>query len=401
MTVRSGCIGILTAGGDCPGLNAAIRAVTLAANRRGMDVIGFYDGFSGLINNQTVELCDDNVGEILSVGGTMLGTSRLKLRKVRIGSEKVNLEDIALQNIMANRIDTLVCLGGGGTQKNACKLMKRGLNVVTLPKTIDNDVWGTELCFGYDSAVQIATNALEQLGSTARSHHRIMVCELMGHKAGWLALSAGVAAGADVILIPEIPFELEKIARHIAARKKAGFNHSIIAVAEGAVSREIALEKASKEKADKSDSDADKKGKAEDVYDSLLQATRVSDLRDDPVKEKQLDNPPIVYHMVQEPLACQIARKLQEMTGSEARATVLGHVQRGGCPSAADRQLATMLGVFAADSIEQGNVNIMAAWINNSPSAVALDQVAGKRKVVPPESALLQAARMTGCCLGD
>ncbi len=400
MTVRSGCIGILTAGGDCPGLNAAIRALTLAAARRGMDVIGICDGFSGLISNQTIVLSADNVSEILRVGGTMLGTSRLKLRKVRIRSEKVNLEDVALQNIMANRIDTLVCLGGGGTQKNACKLMKRGLDVITLPKTIDNDVWGTDLCFGYDSAVQIAANALEQLISTARSHHRIMVCELMGHKAGWLALSAGIAAGADVILIPEIPYELEVIARHIAARKQAGFDHTIIAVAEGAVSREMASVKDKCSASNSSSVDQDKQ-RADVVYDSLQQAARAADLRDDPVKPKQLDNPPILYHMVHEPLACQIARKLQEMTGSEARATILGHVQRGGCPSVADRQLATMLGVHAIDSIECGSVNNMIAWINNAPAVVPLEQVAGKRKVVPPESPLLQAARMTGCCLGD
>lgn len=393
MIPQAGCIGILTAGGDCPGLNAAIRALTLAAVAKGINVVGIQDGFGGLIDNRTVPLTCDTVNRLLPKGGTILGTSRTKIHKVKSGNSVVNMEDIAISNIMTNRIDTLVCLGGGGTQKNALKLMKRGVNIVTLPKTIDNDVCGTDLCFGYDSAVQIATEAIDRLFSTASSHHRIMVCELMGHKAGWLTMSAGLASGADVVLIPEIPYDLNVIAGHIEKRRSEGKKYSIIAVAEGAVSKEQLL--ASQES---------KKQKANDevIYDSVEDAAMNKTHLDEPVVEKRLENDSgMVYHMVAESLGGQIARKLQAITGIEARSTVLGHIQRGGAPSAADRMLCTIFGTYAISEIAAGKYNIMVGLRNNLSCSVPLEEVAGKRKLVPPDHPLIQAARITGVCLGE
>ena len=203
---KTKCIGILTAGGDCPGLNPAIRAVCKAAlNEFGMTVIGFQDGFRGLVENRSINIDNRTVSGILTVGGTFLGTSRVKIHKMPVGDKTIDMTPVAIENLKKHHIDCLVCLGGGGTQKNAHRLMQAGVNVLTLPKTIDNDVWGTDLTFGYDTARQIATEAIDRLHTTATSHHRVIVCEIMGHKAGWLTLSAGIAGGADVILIPELP----------------------------------------------------------------------------------------------------------------------------------------------------------------------------------------------------
>src|SRR5215471_15921248 len=234
-------IGILTSGGDCPGLNAAIRAVGKAASGVfGMQVQGFRDGFRGLMENRTMVLDRETLSGILTVGGTILGTSRDKPYRMMIGGKEMDATDAIVANYEKYHLDVLVCLGGGGTQKNALYLKEKGLNVITLPKTIDNDVAMTDVTFGFDTAVGIATEAIDRLHSTAHSHHRIVVVEIMGHRAGWLALGAGVAGGADVILIPEIPYDVEVIASAIRQRMRSGKSFSIVAVAEGAASKKDA-----------------------------------------------------------------------------------------------------------------------------------------------------------------
>ena len=231
-------IGMLTSGGDSPGLNAAIRAVGKAAHGFfGMQVIGFRDGFRGLMENRVVNLDEAALSGILTVGGTILGTSRDRPDRMPVGGKVIDATNVIIENYEKNHLDVLVCLGGGGTQKAALKLKQAGLNVITLPKTIDNDVALTDVTFGFDTALGIATEAIDRLHSTAHSHHRIVVVEIMGHRAGWLTLGAGVAGGADVILLPEIPYVVENVAAAIRQRMRSGKSFSIVAVAEGAASR--------------------------------------------------------------------------------------------------------------------------------------------------------------------
>jgi 6-phosphofructokinase len=232
-------IGILTSGGDCPGLNAAIRAIAKAAiGVYGMKVVGILEGFRGLVKDKTIRIDEQVVSGILTHGGTILGTSRDKPHRMPVGGKLVDMMDQAVATVRRNRLDCLVCLGGGGTQKVAFRLAKAGVRVVTLPKTIDNDVAETDASFGFDTAMNIATEAIDRLHTTATSHHRVIVCEIMGHRAGWLTLGAGIAGGADVILIPEIPYDLKAVADYLRDRRKKGKRFSIIAVAEGARSRE-------------------------------------------------------------------------------------------------------------------------------------------------------------------
>ena len=234
-------IGILTAGGDSPGLNAAIRGVgKTAQGRYDMQVIGFLDGFRGLVDNRSKRLNGDSLSGILTKGGTILGTSRDKPHRMMFGGKKQDMTDVIVENYHANHLDALVCIGGGGTQKNALQLMQKGLNIITLPKTIDNDVALTDTTFGFDTALGIATDAIDRLHSTAHSHHRIIVVEIMGHRAGWLALGSGIAGGADVILLPEIPYSLDSVAEAIRKRVQGGKKFSIVAVAEGALPKDQA-----------------------------------------------------------------------------------------------------------------------------------------------------------------
>ena len=233
-------IGILTAGGDSPGLNAAIRGIgKVAIERHGMRVIGFRDGFRGLMQNRIEWLGPEQLSGILTLGGTILGTSRDKPHKMPIGGKTRNMTDVMVENYARHDLAALVCLGGGGTAKNAWRLSKHGINVVCLPKTIDNDVSGTDVTFGFDTALNIASEAIDRLHSTAHSHHRIIVCEIMGHNTGWLALGAGLAGGADVILIPEIPFNTEFVAESIRERSRGGKRFSIVAVSEGAMTQHV------------------------------------------------------------------------------------------------------------------------------------------------------------------
>ena len=232
-------VGILTSGGDCPGLNAAIRGVGKAAlGFYGMQVIGFRDGFRGFMENRTMELDGDMLSGILTQGGTILGTSRDKPHRMPVGGKVVDVTDVIVDNYHKHHLDVLVCLGGGGTQKNAYRLAQKGLNIITLPKTIDNDVTLTDVTFGFDTALGVATEAIDRLHSTAHSHHRIIVVEIMGNKVGWLALGAGIAGGADAILIPEIPYDVERVADAIRSRSHRGKRFSLVAVAEGAISKQ-------------------------------------------------------------------------------------------------------------------------------------------------------------------
>jgi phosphofructokinase-like protein len=369
-------IGILTAGGDSPGLNAAIRGFGKAAwNNYKLDVIGFKDGFRGLMEDRYVHLDKTKLSGILTIGGTILGTSRDKPEKMPVGNKMVDMTDLIVENYHKHHLDALVCIGGGGTQKNAYALMKKGLNIVTLPKTIDNDVAFTDVSFGFDTALGIAVEAIDRLHSTAHSHHRIIVVEIMGHRSGWLALGAGISGGADVILIPEIPYKIESIAESIMARVKNGSNFSIIAVAEGAISQKTR---------DKMEEYRDKMDKCQEKeeYGKLKKAL------------KKCQGLQVGHSM-------KLARKLEELTHLESRVTILGHLQRGGTPSAADRLLATRLGAACADYIRQGIFGIMVASQGGVTVPVPLEKVAGKRKVVPPDHDWIVSARAVGTCLGD
>jgi len=375
---KTKCIGILTSGGDCPGLNAAIRGVVKAAiGVYGIKVVGFLDGFRGLVENRTINLDDRAVSGILTQGGTILGTSRDKPNKMPMGGKKMDMTNVAMENLEKHNIDCLVCLGGGGTQKNAYHLHNAGgVEVLTLPKTIDNDVYGTDITFGFDTAMGIATEAIDRLHTTATSHHRIIVCEIMGHNSGWLALGAGIAGGADVILIPEIPYDLKAVAKHLEKRRISGKRFSIIAVAEGAISLEEAKALA------KAEADGKKKKNSSGEV----------------VVEKNADGH--AYHLVQEPKASQIARRIQQLTGVEARVTSLGHVQRGGSPSTRDRLICSLLGTATADSLAQGNYNNMIAIRGDHSEPVPLKDVAGKKKLVPKDHPWLQTAELVGTCMG-
>ncbi len=390
---KTRCIGLLTAGGDCPGLNAAIRAVAkVCINEYGIKVIGITDGFRGLVENRTVLLDDLTVSGILTRGGTILGTSRDKPHKMPMGGEIRDMTAVAVENARRLQIDCLVCLGGGGTQKNAMRLHQvGGLEVMTLPKTIDNDVAETEISFGFDTAMNIATEAIDRLHTTATSHHRIIVCEVMGHRAGWLALGAGVAGGADVILIPELPYDLNIVADWLNERRRSGKRFSIVAVAEGA--RSNSEVKAAR----RARPESGRKSKPGTMTELIEDETRAGM----PLVMRQVRGQLISYHVVQEPMASRIARQLQELTGTEARVTSLGHVQRGGVPSPFDRLLCSMLGTKAAELLSQGRYNCMISYRGERCVPVPLSRVVGKRKIVTPDHPLVRTARLLGTCLGD
>jgi len=372
-------IGILTAGGDSPGLNAAIRGVGKAAqNVYDMRVIGFRDGFRGLAENRTVDLGGGVLSGILTVGGTILGTSRDKPHKMRIGGKVQDMTDVIVENYQSNHLDALVCLGGGGTQKNALVLKEKGLNVITMPKTIDNDVGLTDTTFGFDTALGIATDAIDRLHSTAHSHHRIIVVEIMGHRAGWLALGAGIAGGADVILLPEMPYSLQAVANAITDRVKRGKNFSIVAVAEGAMSIEDAAQ-----------------------VDAIEQRIETAEADEDRKARKQAKGDLKAIELSAGDHTLKLAHQLEELTGLESRPTILGHLQRGGTPSAADRLLATRLGTACADLINERHFGVMVAARGESAVPVPLEEVAGNKKLVPPDHPWVVTARRVGVCMGD
>ncbi len=327
-------IGILTAGGDCPGINAAIRGVgKTAISQYGMEILGFSSGFSGLINKEYVELTEASLSGILTLGGTILGTSREKPFKKNSEQGSDKPEQIK-KHYKELKLDCVVCIGGNGTQKTAGMLSDIGLNIVGIPKTIDNDVWGTDFTFGFDSAVHIGTEAIDRLHSTANSHQRIMVIELMGHGAGWLALYAGMAGGGDVILIPEIKADYREMNKYLTSRFNKKKPYSIVVVAEGI------------------------------EFPSQFRSA-----------------------------AEFIAYTIESETRIETRTTILGYVQRGGTPSPMDRILATRLGSMAAQLIAQEDFGKMVAVRGGQITSIPLKEVSGKLNLVPPNFSLIQKAR--------
>jgi 6-phosphofructokinase len=369
-------IGILTAGGDSPGLNAAIRGVGKAAiGHHGMQLVGFRDGFRGLVEDRFTRLESKRLSGILTTGGTILGTSRDKPHQMLVDGVVADMTGAVVRNYEKHRLDALVCLGGGGTAKNALRLVNAGLNVITLPKTIDNDVVRTDACFGFATALDVATEAVDRLHSTAHSHHRIIVVEIMGHGAGWLALGAGIAGGADVIMIPEIPYSVEVAAEAVRRRVRNGSNFSIVAIAEGARNVEDAAAYAAALQRKKAAPAGPERDQAVVALGALEAAHTGNTLR--------------------------VASKLEELTGLEARVTILGYVQRGGTPSPADRLLATRLGSAGADLIAEGVFGVMVASRGEGAEPVPLEEVAGKRRLVPMEHPWVQTARHAGVCLGD
>lgn len=372
-------VGILTAGGDSPGLNAAIRGIGKSAIRSNeMDIIGFRDGFRGLMENRIMRLDMQMLSSILTLGGTILGTSRDKPHKMPVGDENVDMTDVICDNYYHNNLDALICLGGGGTQKNAYRLAQRGLNILTLPKTIDNDVASTDVTFGFHTAMEIATEAIDRLHSTAHSHHRIIVIEVMGHNAGWLALGAGIASGADVILIPEIPYDPIEVAKAIRKRQQRGNNFSIVVVAEGALSQVD-----------------------HNTYIELKEKKRLAKEEKEKELKKEMDLELNKFKSHRSTNTVRLSQELEEMTGLESRLTILGHLQRGGTPSAADRVLATRLGGSCVQYIQEGVSGAMIAVKGQSTEAIPLEQVVGRRSVVPLDHSWLQSARRVGTCLGD
>lgn len=369
-------VGVLTAGGDSPGLNAAIRGLGKSALQRyDMQLIGFLDGFRGLMQNRTVRLDGAQLSGILTIGGTILGTSRDKPQRMQVGGKYLDMTEAMVDTYNKHHLDVLVCLGGGGTQKSALHLKQAGLNVITLPKTIDNDVAMTDVTFGFDTALSIATEAIDRLHSTAHSHHRIVVVEIMGHNAGWLALGAGVAGGADVILIPEMPYDIDKVANAILQRSRGGKHFSIVALSEGAMTRQYS-EKYGQLKEAKSTASSKKEKQA-----------AVQDLLE--LEEMHRDH------------TFWMSRSLEERTGLESRVTILGYLQRGGAPSAADRLLATRLGTTCATYIAEERYGVMVAARGDGVEAVPLEEVAGQRKTVPLDHHWIDSARSVGTCLGD
>jgi 6-phosphofructokinase 1 len=369
-------VGILTAGGDAPGLNAVIRGFGKTAIwHHGWELTGFIDGVRGLVEDRFIELTGEALSGILTVGGTVLGTSRDKVHKYVVDGEPQDMIPVIAQTYEKHGLDALVMLGGGGTAKNAKRLFDAGMNVVSLPKTIDNDVWGSDTSFGFATAMEIATDAIDRLHSTAHAHHRIILVELMGHRAGWLTLGAGIAGGADIILIPEIPYTVESVAKTIKARMKRGSTFSVVAVAEGA-----------RDTVDWADYRA-AKGLVETA--GSAEARRAAKAHLKHVEDAQREH------------TFKLARELEAATGLESRVTILGYVQRGGTPCSADRLLATRLGAAAADLVEDGVFGVLVAARGDETEPVPLADVAGKLKLVPEDHDWVETARKVGTGLGD
>jgi len=369
-------VGILTAGGDAPGLNAVIRGFgKTAINHYGMELIGFRDGIKGLVENRYEDLNGSALSGILTTGGTILGTSRDKINKYMIDGEPHNMVPTVQENLEKLGIEALVFLGGGGTAKNAKQLMDAGVNVIALPKTIDNDIACTDTSFGFATALEIATEAVDRLHSTAHSHHRIILTEIMGHRAGWLSLGAGIAGGADIILIPEIPYTVDSITATIKARIARGSTFSVVAVAEGA-----------RDTKDMADYEA-----AKLLVDAAKtpEAQRAARAHLANVEDSQREH------------TFKLARELEAATGLESRVTILGYVQRGGTPCAEDRLLATRLGTAAADLVADGEFGVLVAARGQGTEPVPLQEVAGKVKLVPLDHDWISTARKIGTGLGD
>lgn len=354
-------VGILTSGGDCQALNAAMRGVVkgLCKNLDELEVYGFYDGYKGLIYEKYRLLTPSDFSGILTRGGTILGSSRQPFKMMRVPDENgLDKVEAMKQTYHKLKLDCLVILGGNGTQKTANLLREEGLHVIHLPKTIDNDIYGTDITFGFQSALNIASQAIDCIHTTAASHNRVFIVEIMGHKVGWLTLHAGIASGADIILLPEIPYDINKVMEAIHDRSVAGKGFTILAVAEGAISKE--------------DAQLSKKD-----YKKKLEKSKY---------------PSVSY---------ELAAHIQELSGTEVRVAVPGHTQRGGSPCPFDRVLCTRLGAAAAQAILDKDYGCMIAMIDNETKRVPLEEVAGKLKSVDPECKTIKEAKTIGISFGD
>ncbi len=354
-------IGMLTSGGDCQALNAAMRGVVkcIAHSGEQVEFYGFLNGYRGLIYSDFRMLTSKDFSGILTKGGTILGSSRTPFKQIREPDENgLDKVEAMKQNYYKLQLDCLVVLGGNGSQKTANLLSQEGLNIVSLPKTIDNDLWGTDMTFGFQSAVDVATNVIDNIHTTADSHGRVFIIEVMGHKVGWLTLNAGMAGGADVILIPEIPYDIDKVCEAIEARNKRGSRFTIIAVAEGAISKK------------------DAKLSKKEYKDKLANSKY----------------PSVSY---------EIAEEIQKKTGNEVRVTVPGHMQRGGAPDPYDRVFASRLGAEAGKLILKKEYGFMVAYKNREIVKVPLSEIAGKLKYVSPDASIIKEAKMLGVCFGD
>ena len=354
-------IGMLTSGGDCQALNAAMRGVVkgLCSKRNDVEIYGFQDGYKGLIYSNFEMLTAKDFSGILTMGGTILGTSRQPFKLMRVpGPDGIDKVEAMKHTYHKLNLNCLVVLGGNGTHKTANLLREEGLNVITLPKTIDNDLWGTDMTFGFQSAVDIATEAIDRIHTTATSHSRVFIVEVMGHKVGWVTLHAGIAGGADIILLPEIPYDINKVIGAINKRTKAGKGFTILAVAEGAISKEDA-------------------------------ALSKKEYKEKVAKRKY---PSVSY---------EIADRIFEETGVEVRVTVPGHTQRGGSPCPYDRVLCTRLGSAAAQAVMDEDYGNMIAMINGKTKRVPLGEVAGRLKTVDPDCQMIKEAKRIGISFGD
>lgn len=354
-------IGMLTSGGDCQSLNASMRGVakTLYNNLNDVEIIGFHDGYKGLMYGEYHVMKSKDFSGILTQGGTIIGTSRQPFKLMGTPDENGMDKVLAMKKTYKKLgLECLVILGGNGTHKTANLLSEEGLNIVTLPKTIDNDIWGTDVTFGFESAVNVATNAIDCIHTTAASHSRVFIVEVMGHKVGWLTLHAGIAGGADIILLPEIPYDIDKIVKSIQKRTEEGKRFSILAVAEGAISKE----------------------------DAALPKKKL--------KEKRANTkyPSVSY---------EIGAEIEKRTGQEIRVTIPGHMQRGGGPCPYDRVLSTRFGAAAAGLILKKEYGNMVGMQNGEIVKVPLSEVAGKLKMVDPESSFIEEIRSLGISFGD
>ena len=356
-------IAVLTGGGDCPGLNAVIRAVTKTAiNKHGIEVWGVQDGYLGLIKDRIALLSYNDVSNILTVGGTILGTSNVAnpFRFAHRKGDRVQYRDVSdqcVRNLEKHGVQALVCIGGDGTMAVAARLAKKGLTIMGVPKTIDNDLYGTDVTFGFDTAVTTATEAIDKVHTTASSHHRVMIVEVMGRYAGWIALHAGVAGGADVILIPELPYELPKVCEYVLGRSKRGKQFSIVVVAEGA---------------------HEKQGQ-------MVVRKRIAS-SPDPIRLGGVAN--------------KLAEDISAQTGLECRAVILGHVQRGGTPTPYDRALATNFGHTAIELLIKGVKNHLVVLKGGRFASIGLSRVADRIRTVPKRNELVRAATAVGTSFG-
>ena len=356
-------VGMLTSGGDCQSLNATMRGVakTLYNNVKEIEIIGFLEGYKGLMHEEYKIMKPSDFSGILTEGGTIIGTSRQPFKLMRvIGEDGFDKVEAMKKTYKKLNLDCLVVLGGNGSQKTANLLREEGLNVVSLPKTIDNDLWGTDMTFGFQSAVNIASDAIDCIHTTAASHGRVFIVEVMGHKVGWLTLYAGIASGADVILIPEIPYDIDKVVGAIERRKRNGSGFTILAVVEGAISKEDA-----------------QLGKKE--------------------LKKKMEEDRKLYPSV----SYKVAKEIEDRTGMEIRVTVPGHTQRGGSPCPYDRVLSTRLGSAAAKLILNDEYGYMVGLINGKTKKVPLEECAGKLKVVTPDAQEIKDAKRIGISFGD